>query len=297
MTSLKESIFIEKYRPQTFDNLILEDKSTILKYMDNPKSIPSFIFYSNKPGTGKTSTARIIINLLQCDALFINSSDDRGIDTIREQVKIFARSLSTNDNIKRCVFLDEADGLTRQAQDSLRNLMEEYSDNCFFIFTANDYGKIIEPLRSRCIAVNFERPNKVDIEERLNYICNEEKISADTEALVDFYYPDIRKMVNILQECKVSGKDWARKDEEFSEFLKIIQSKDVKAIYNKVYAGDFDLVGFNKWFFREIFNLNLSLDKTSKIASLLADTEKNWNLNCNLEVIFLANILEIVKIL
>jgi len=299
-TELENLIWIEKYRPQKFEDLILEDKPAILKFLKKPKSIPSFIFYSNKPGTGKTSTAKIIINELKCDALLINSSDERGIDTIREKIKLFARCLSIDPTLKRCIFLDEADGLTRQAQDSLRNLMEEYSENCFFIFSCNDLNKIIEPLRSRCTVINFERPNKADITARLLEIVDAEDLEVmdyDIEKIVNNYYPDIRSMISLLQVSKVTEQSVTYEEKEFEEFLDLIKKKEVKAIYEKVYSGEFKIMEFNKWYFRKLFedyNKNDRLVLT-KISTLLADTEKYWNLGANIEVVFIANILKIME--
>lgn len=292
-------IFYEKYRPQNFEDLILENKSKLLKYLDNPKSIPSFIFYSSKPGTGKTSTARLISKYLECDLLTINASDERGIDTIREKVNTFARSLSSNTDIKRCILLDEADGLTRPSQDSMRNLMEEYSENCFLILTANDISKIIEPLQSRCQVISFEHPNKGDIIARLEYIAVEEGLDIDSEYLIELYYPDMRKMINHLQNIKVTGVVLDNKGHQFEEFLDFIQKKNIPAIYEKVYSGDFDFVAFNNWYFHKLFQTyNIANQGYIRdIALRLADNERFWSFQCNKEIIFLSNIMEIVKMM
>jgi len=300
MNELQELIWIEKYRPIRFEDLILNKKEGLLKYLENPKALPSFIFYSSKPGTGKTTTAKVIINHLKCDNISINSSDERGIDTIRDKIKLFASSLSLSD-CKRCVFLDEADGLTKQAQDSLRNLMETYSDNCFFIFSCNDIGKISEPIRSRCVGVNFENPNKADILNRLEYICEKEDIKANEEVLaklIDTFYPDIRSVIVRLQQHKIDGLPINFDEKEFKDFLEAINKKDITYLYEKTYS-DLPIIEFNKWLFVYLFNnwQKIGLDKTAKISLLLADTEKAWNLGTNLPIVFLSNIIEISRIL
>lgn len=299
MSELIDMLWVERYRPQSFEELILDDKTKLCSFLDKPKSVPSFIFHSNKPGTGKTSTAKIVVTYLQADALMINSSDERGIDTIRDKIVSFARNLSSNPNSKRCVFLDEADGLTKQAQDSLRNLMEEYSDNCFFIFTANDVNKIIEPIRSRCQAINFEKPNKADIIARLEDVIVQNNIECDLIKLVDYYYPDMRKMIHVLQESSISGKPWAIASDRFEEFLKALKSKNVKYVFDTVYSGDFDFMGYNKWMFDKLFKdyTESSFEKYRVIAQKLADTEKAYNLGVNVEVVFIANMLDIMKVL
>lgn len=306
MTELANLIWVERYRPRTFDELILQDKSLLEKYLKSPATLPSFIFYSTKPGTGKTSTAKIIITALDCDALVLNSSQERGIDTIRDKITLFASGLSSNPSSKRCIFLDEADGLTRQAQDSLRNLMEEYSDNCFFIFTANDLNKIIEPIRSRCQSINFDQPPKSDIADRLHQIMTQEAITAtpdDRDTLIVALYPDIRSMVMLLQTHKVEGISITdlldKKNVEYQKMWEIIQQKNITEIYNIVYSGTFDLCGFNSWLFHRIFSEyeKFTAEQISKIVFCLAENEKWWNMQANREVIFLNNILQIVEVL
>lgn len=300
MNELKDLIWVEKYRPSKIEDLILRNKGQILKFLDNNATIPNFLFCSQKPGTGKTSLAKIIINMTDSDSLIINSSDERGIDTIREKVKRFASALSTN-NKKRCVFLDEADGMTRQSQDSLRNLMETLSDNCFFIFTANDASKIIEAIRSRCIVINFENPNKNDITKRLTTICEKEDLKveeAQLERLIDYNYPDIRSCINILQVWKTTGII-EFPEEKFMKFWKAIKAKDVTYIYAETYSGVFNILEYLRWNWEKLFENyeTYGLDKTSRIAEQLAEVEKSHSLSANLEIIFINAMLQIMRLL
>jgi len=293
---MKELIWIERFRPDTFDKLILNNKDEIQKYLKTPDLIPSFIFYSASPGTGKTSCAKVIINELGCDFKKINSSDERGIDTIREQISTYARSLSSNGK-KKCIFMDEADGLTKQAQDSLRNLMETYSDNCFFIFSCNDISKITEPIQSRCVKINFQNPNIDAVYKYIDYICDAENIGGDIKNLVEHYYPDMRSMISTLQESKLSGKMWDFSDLRFEEFLTLVKNKKFEEIKKVVYSTHFRIPAFNKWIFNYIFNNydKYNFETASKIVGVLADTEKYSNINVNFEVIFIANMMEISK--
>jgi len=301
MTELHNEIFVEKYRPNRLDNLILKEKNVLKKFLENPKSIPSFIFTSASPGTGKTSTARAIIKELNCDSLMINSSDERGIDTIRDKVSFFVKSLSTN-GAKRCVFLDEADGLTLPAQDSLRNLMESFSDNSFFIFSCNDISKIQKPVVSRCTVLDFATPDKQEIKTKLEFICSQEKISTDSgrlDTLIDMFYPDIRSMIKSLQEIKISGRELISQDLSFIEFWNAIEKKDFEYLRQTTYGGEFDIVGFNKWCFRFVGEnwKEWGLEKSSAALRLLADTEKNWQLGATLDVLFFANVLGVMEII
>jgi replication factor C small subunit len=295
---LKDLIYTEKYRPETFDDLVFDKKEELIKYVKNPKTIPSFIFYSSKPGTGKTSCAKVLGGTLNSDLIIINSSEERGIDVVREKVNLFARSMSFDNGLKKCIFLDEADGLTKQAQDSLRNLMETYSDNVFFIFSCNDITKIIEPIRSRCVAFNFNKPDKKEILERLTSICKKELVSLSEEALtkiINVYYPDIRSMVMCIQ----SGEGVEVKLKTYNEALIKLKAKDVEYFRQKIFSQELDLFGFNNFLFEYFFNTHkvLGLDKTGKILLLLADTEKSIQIGATVEIVFTSNLLEIMKLL
>lgn len=299
---LKDLIWTEKYRPESIDEIILDEftKAKIKKLLINPKEIPSLIFYSTSPGTGKTSLARIIVKELDCDFIEINASIDRGIDTIRNKAILFAQSLSSTTN-KRCIIMEEADSITKQAFDSLRNLMETYSHNAFFIFTCNDISKIPAPIKSRCFEIVFGKPDSIKILERLKEIVDKEQLDfisqENLEYLIDYYYPDIRNMIKVLQESSLERT--FKIFSSFEDFYNDIKTKEVNEIAKIVFSGDLDMIGFVRWFFKYIFdNYNLfGLDKCGKIAELLAEIEKNYNLGVNLEIIFLANIIKIKEIL
>lgn len=302
MTELHQTVsWTEKYRPQSFEDLVMSDdkKKVIQSNVDG--KLRSMIFYSSRPGTGKTSTAKVIANYLDCDLLAINSSDERGIDVIRDKIKSFAKSMASNGK-KKLVFLDEADGLTKIAQDSLRNLMETYEGNCFFIFTCNDVSKIIEPIYSRCKGnvIAFENPPKSKVKERLEFICKEEDVDTsgiNVDLLVDIHYPDMRGAIHDLETFKDTGVASASGNEAFVKFFDLIVKKDFQSIYSEVYSGTLNILAFNKWLFHFLFENVDKYDQfvLAEITLKLADTEKYHAIGCNLEVIFISNILEISR--
>jgi replication factor C small subunit len=296
-------LLVEKYRPKDIKDLISSSKNEIEDFLKYPLKMPSLLLYSSSPGTGKTSLAKLISLKLNCDVLTLNASKERGIDKIREQVNTFAEHMSSTATSKKMIFMDEADFLTAQAQGSLRNMIEEYSNNVFFVFTCNDISKIIEPIRSRCRIISFENPPKNQILDRLEDICKLEKITYDIEVLaklIDLYYPDIRSMIKCLENASIDKRTMFLGDNIiFERFFDALKNFDVKYIYDNTYNTSMSLLAFNKWLFKFLMKnySSFSKDEIRKIAMLIADTEKAWNLGVNLSIIFLANMFEIAQIL
>ena len=203
---MKNSLFVEKYRPVNIDNYVGNEsiKNTVKKYI-NQNDIQNLLFYG-PAGTGKTTLAKLIVKNIDCDYLYINASDERGIETIRDKVAGFASTASFK-SIK-VIILDEADFLTIMAQASLRNVIETFSRSTRFILTCNYVERIIDPIQSRCQTLKIVPPSKEDIIEHLVKILTKENISFDSPdviSVVNSNYPDVRKMLNIIQMSTVDG--------------------------------------------------------------------------------------------
>ena len=202
ITSLnrEHTLLVEKYRSSKLDEYVGNEniKKTISQYLDQ-NDIQNLIFYG-PAGTGKTTLAKLIVQNLDCSHLYINASDERGIDTIRDKVSSFASAASFSP--LKVVILDEADFLTIQAQASLRNVIETYSRTTRFIMTCNFVERIIDPLQSRCQVLKIVPPSKADIAKHIAGIMEQEGISFECEDLkiiVNQYYPDLRKCLNTIQ--------------------------------------------------------------------------------------------------
>jgi len=201
VTATKDhTLLVEKYRSKTLDSYVGNEhiKKTIEQYLGQ-NDIQNLIFYG-PAGTGKTTLAKLIVNNLNCDYLYINASDERGIETIRDKVSGFASTASFKP--LKVVILDEADFLTIQAQASLRNVIETFSRTTRFIMTCNYVERIIDPLQSRCQVLKIIPPSKKEVAIHLANIMAIEGTTYDLEdvkTIVNQYYPDLRKCLNTIQ--------------------------------------------------------------------------------------------------
>lgn len=218
-----------KYRPDCFKSIVLaKETRDLLEQWKNEGEFPNLLLCS-RAGMGKTSLAHIIAKEFDCDKLYLNASDEGNVETIRNKVKDFAITASFNGNMK-VIILDEADGFSNiQSQKILRALMEEVADTCRFILTANYRHKIIEPIISRCVELNMTPPKK----EMIKRCCEILKIEGVTcpkdqlmklPQLVEAFYPDMRSIIKILQNCvdennTLSIKDFKAQDIFISNLL------------------------------------------------------------------------------
>ena len=200
-------LFVEKYRPHDLDNFIGDStvRDKVQEYITEGTLQNLLLF--GPAGTGKTSLAKLIVKQLDADHLYINASDERGIDTIRDKIVPFASSIGFNG--LKIIILDESDYLTPQAQATLRNVIETFSSSCRFIFTCNYLDRIISPLQSRCVAFGIIPPSKKEVGQHILQICEKEKIQYTKEDLgkiIITHYPDIRKILNTVQGSVKGGE-------------------------------------------------------------------------------------------
>ena len=200
-------LWVEKYRPQVLEEYVGNEiiKNKIADYLTQG-SIQNLLFHG-VAGTGKTTLAKLIAKNLNCDLLYLNASDERGIDTIREKIIPFASTMGFND--VKIVILDEADYLTPQAQATLRNTIESCSATTRFILTCNYLERIISPLQSRCQSFEITPPSKSEVYYKCQEILTKEKIlfyEQGIEDVINTHYPDIRKIINTIQGSIVDGQ-------------------------------------------------------------------------------------------
>jgi replication factor C small subunit len=201
------TLWVERWRPDTLDGYIGNDalREKLAQYIQT-QDIPHLLFYGTA-GVGKTTAAKLLIKNIDCDYMFINASDERGIDTMRDKVKGFATTSGFKD--LKIVVLDECDAITAEGQRALRNMMEAYSATTRFILTANYIERIIDPLVSRTQVYKLTPPSKKDVAMRLVDILKTEGVEYDKQTIaqiVNAYYPDIRKVLNTAQLQTRDGK-------------------------------------------------------------------------------------------
>ena len=212
---MSEFLWVEKYRPQTIDDCILPDslKKTFKEFISSGQ-LPNFLFCGTA-GVGKTTVAKALCNEIGAEFLLINGSEESGIDVLRTKIKSFASTVSLTDS-KKVVILDEADYLNANStQPALRGFIEEFSNNCRFIFTCNFKNRIIEPLHSRCSVIEFKIDNKDKQQIAANFfkraagILKEQNIEFDPKVVAEVvtkHFPDYRRILNELQRYSVAGK-------------------------------------------------------------------------------------------
>ena len=267
MNNSEEYLWVEKYRPKNVADCILPDriKKVFQSYVDEG-NLPNLML-TGSAGVGKTTVAKAMCEQLGLNHLFINSSEERGIDMLRTKIKGYASTISLTGG-RKVIILDEADYLTPEAQAGLRGAIEEFSDNCSFIFTCK--SRLIDALHSRCSVIDFslqaeEKPRMAaQLFARLSVVLNQENISYDKQVLIKIiekFFPDYRRTLNELQRYSSSGAidagtlaqvsdvrkitDLVKhlKEGNFAEMRKwVVVNSDIEParIYRKVYDSLYD---------------------------------------------------------
>ena len=234
-------IWCEKYRPSTLDEIVLDKNTrTYFNKVQSEKNIPNVLFVG-KPGIGKTSLAKIIVkDILKCQYLYINASDENNVDTVRNKVKMFASTLGFKDY--KVIILDECDYITPNAQAALRNLMETFSKHCRFVLTCNFVERIIDPIQSRCQTFQTTPPSKKEVAVHLSKILENEEVGhelSDIALLINSAYPDIRRVINSAQRQSVEGelvidKQSIVENDYKLRLLEILKTQDRKSAFKNI---------------------------------------------------------------
>lgn len=306
--------WVEEFRPNKIEDVIgaehlIEKMNEYIK----EKSCPHLLF-DGTAGVGKTTIAKILANNIagKGNYLYINASDRNNIDTIRVDISNFCSVIGFNDNLK-IIILDESDGLTPQAQKSLRAVMEEFAKTSRFILTCNYGNKIIDAIHSRCQRFEFRNASKGAIFKRCAEILVKKgvtildsnkkikpEIQKDLQELVKKFYPDIRSTINNLQ--KFTHGDTFKfdlssvKDETSDLLIQYIKEGSIKKIREEILTGgNVDYTTLYNTIYSRVKEISDDFDKCSAILILTADYMYKHSFHLNPEINFVACILEIIN--
>jgi len=239
------TIWTEKYRPRNFEEVVGQDE-VVKKVQNLTKSlnIPHLLF-AGPAGTGKSTLALIVVKELfgadwKENYLDLNASDERGIDVVRQKVKDFARTKAFGNVPFKIIFLDEADALTREAQQALRRTMENFTSTCRFILSVNYSSKIIDPIQSRCAIFRFKLLEKKDIERRVRFIAQEERLQVTEQTITALYEAsegDFRRVINLLQSCASISPSIT--SDLINTLIASAKPADIKIVLEYALSGDF----------------------------------------------------------
>jgi replication factor C small subunit len=276
-------IWTEKYRPVKFEDMVGQQEIIKrVKSLVNTLNIPHFMF-AGPAGTGKSTLALIVVKELfglrwRENYLELNASDERGIDVVRQKVKDFARTKAIASVPFKVIFLDEADALTKEAQQALRRTMENYTNTCRFILSCNYSSKIIDPIQSRCVIFRFKLLEKKDITSVIKKIGEREKLSLTDDVFETLYEAsegDCRRAINLMQASSSISPNIN------TEMIRMISSEarpaDIKVVLDYALAGDF-INARGKL-------LDVMLKESISGSDMIKSIQKEiWNLNIEPEI-------------
>ena len=280
---MSSEIWTEKYRPVNFNEIVGQEETIKrVKSLVGSLNIPHLLF-AGPAGTGKSSLALIIVKDLFGESwkenyLELNASDERGIDVVRRKVKDFARTKSLGKVPYKVIFMDEADALTREAQQALRRTMENFTSTCRFILSCNYSSKIIDPIQSRCAVFRFRLLEKKDIEKIIKRIIETEKLELEESAIEILYEAsegDCRKVINLIQATAAISPQI--KAELVKTIISSARPSDIKVLLEYALSGDFTGA-------REKL-LNIMLKESISGHDLIKSIQKEiWNLSIDPEL-------------
>jgi replication factor C small subunit len=299
-------LWVEKFRPSEMADYVGNDslKESMNRYIKEGDLGHLMLF--GPPGTGKTTLAKMLVKKIDCDHLYINASNENGVEVIRQKITGFASSAGFRD--LKVIILDEADFLTANAQAALRNTMETYASHTRFIMTCNYHEKIISPIASRCQVYEVKPLSKKEVAIQIATILNKEAVTYtadDLKFIVDKYHPDLRRIINVAQQSAHGGKLKLTKQDlvESDLMTKIVvelKNPTKKGLFNEFrqMIADSDVSSFDdmyKYLFEKVGDY--AHGKEAVVCLELADGVYQSSLVFEKQIIFLATLQKIINAL
>ena len=309
--SIFDGLLVEKWRPAKLTDLVLSKKNRQYFEMVRVKKEIPHILFSGDRGIGKSTLAMIIVNeLLDCQYLYINASNENGVDTIRSKITNFAQTLSLDGKLK-VIILDECDFLTEQAQGALRHIIEKYAESTRFIATCNYVSMLIPPIRSRFLEFDLTPPHDM-LSDRIIHIIRAEKISVSAEQLpilgklIKNSYPDMRTMIGEIQKSSFSGTlDLDDKKDNTtiaSKLFEMMQEKtsEIKLrefIVSSEIEFGCDYHRLLKNMFEVVFKASIKDEKRAPLMLIISNKMVDHQTVLDKEINFFACVLEMLEVL
>lgn len=304
---MEHILWTERYRPQTVSECILPErlKRPFEEYVKS-ETIPHLLL-SGGAGVGKTTIAKAMCNEIDADYIIINGSDESGIDVFRTKIKNFASTISFTGG-RKVIIIDEADYLNpNSTQPALRNAMEEFAENCSFIFTCNFKNRIIDPLHSRCSVVDFTLRNEEKVQmaglffKRITNILNQENVEFDSKVIAEVvkkHFPDFRRTINELQRYSKFGKIDTGilsqvGDVSIQEIIKYIKDKDFGSIRKWVAMNDVDPTTLFRKIYDNLYEI-LQSQSIPQAVIILADYQYKQAFVADAEINLVACLTELM---
>lgn len=255
---MSKELWVMKYAPQSLDEMIVTDekKQLLRKIIDE---LPTSLIHGH-PGTGKGCFMDILLKETGCEFLKINASMENSVDDIRHKVQKFATSFSTN---KKVIYLNEADRLSPNAQDAMRQLQEDTHKICSFFFVCNNVNKITDAIKSRCgYEVCLDDPPGKDIFKRCVNILKQENVKLENKnallQVIKKCYPDIRKIVGVLQsnvqEGKIKDISFSTTYDLFNDIFKMMKEQDIEGLRKILRSNYIEYSELYKYLYEQVID-------------------------------------------
>ena len=304
--AIEHSLWVEKYRPLELENYIGNEhlKSKVRVYLESG-DMPHLLLFG-RAGTGKTTLAKMLVNSIDCDYLYINASDENNVETVRTKVKNFASTIGFKD--MKIIILDECDYITPNAQAALRNLMETFSKHCRFILTCNFVERVIDPIQSRCQSFQIIPPDRKDVALHLSQILKNENVTfknSDIATIVNGGYPDVRRVINATQRQVVDEKLIIDKQSMFENdykitLIEIIKKENKRESFKKIrkLLADSKVTDFSDGF-RLLYDTldDWAVGHTAEVILTLAEGQRDDIVVVDKEINFMATMVKILTII
>jgi len=298
-------IWNEKYRPMCIDDVVCNEahKAQFKSYIQS-RTLPHLLF-SGIQGAGKSTTAKILANNITNASLYINASDETGIDVVRNKIKDFVTTQSLDDI--QIVILDEFDYFTVHAQAALRDVMERFHGNSRFILTCNYIQRVLDPIISRCQVYEFTGGSKRDVAKRCLQILKSEKVeyeAANVADIISAYFPDIRSIINALQQLSVPDKTGRlilhphkEMHEKTDRFIAWIKGKNLTAIRTELASRNYSYPELYRYIFDHVSDIVSDRHKQLDMYVVIAEYMFRNSQVVDPEINFSACMIEIMRIL